>query len=113
MSERPAGRDRPGPPGYDEILVTEPPAAALCSNAEHRRLYVLAEVVVTFGELGVAWQKSALWQMNWHKSFSLCGKCLGNVLEVARGLRPGLRITGTACPSTGSGGPAATEQITP
>jgi hypothetical protein len=104
--------DRPPAPGYDEITVAKPPGRSLCSNRQHRRLYVLAEVVITFGELGVAWQKDALWFHNWGKSFSLCRECFDAVIGVACRCRPGLRITGTTPPSTAGGNPAATGQET-
>jgi hypothetical protein len=97
MADPPA-RTRPPAPGYDEILVTTPPGRALCTNREHRRLYVLAEAVITFGELGTAWQKDALWYHNWHKSFSLCRMCFDSVIQIARERRPGLAVIDTTTP---------------
>jgi hypothetical protein len=88
-----AAPGRPRNPGYDEITVTPPPGRCLCSSAEHRRLGVLAEVVITFGELGIAWQQDNLWQMNWGKSFALCTGCWDSIRRVAEERRPGLTIT--------------------
>jgi hypothetical protein len=100
MADQPPAAARPPAPGDDEILVTRPPGRALCSNREHRRLYVLAEVVITFGELGTAWQKDALWFHNWHKSFSLCRTCFDTVIAVAREHRPGLVLVDATTPGT-------------
>jgi hypothetical protein len=82
-------------PGTDEIVVVKAPARTLCSSREHRRLGVLAEVVVTFGELGTAWQKDALWQTCWGRSYPLCGECWGCVRQVAEGCRLGGSSGGT------------------
>ena len=87
---------RPRPPGYDEILLTAPPGRCLCNSLAHRRLGCLAEVIVTFGELGTAWQTGALWQANWGKSFPMCSECWAAVRKVAQERRPGLVITDTA-----------------
>jgi hypothetical protein len=42
-------------PRHDEIIVTAPDGRTACNSREHARLGVLAEVVVTFGELGTRW----------------------------------------------------------
>ena len=94
--------DRPPLPGYDEIALATPPAPALRTNREHRRLYVLAEVAVTFGELGVAWHKDALWFRNWGQSFPLCRECFDGVMGVARRRRPGLTVIDNRGPATGN-----------
>jgi hypothetical protein len=54
---------------------------------------VPAEVVVTFGELGTRWQKDALWQSNWGRSFALCRRCWDAIRAVAEERRPGLVVT--------------------
>jgi len=71
---------------------------------------VLAEAVITFGELGVAWQKDAIWMHNWGKSFSLCRECFATVTGFARARRPGLKIIDTRAPSTASSNPTATNR---
>jgi hypothetical protein len=63
-------------PGRDEIIVTTPAGRTLCHSREHTRLGCLAEVVVTFGELGTgAWGKDALWPDSWGRSYVMCGEC--------------------------------------
>lgn len=84
--------DGPPVPGTDEIVVVKPPARTLCSSREHRRLGLLAEVIITFGQLGTAWQQDALWQTCWGKSYPLCGECWGCVRQVAEGRRPALAV---------------------
>lgn len=98
MAEQPAP-SRPRPPGHDEILLTAPPGRCLCNSLAHRRLDCLAEVIVTFGELGTAWQTGALWQTNWGKSFPMCGQCWDAVRKVAQERRPGLVITDSTQPT--------------
>jgi hypothetical protein len=92
MSDQLPARTRPRPPGHDEILVTAPPGRCLCNSLEHARLNCLADVVVTFGELGTAWQRGALWQSNWGKAFAVCTGCWDAIREVAQARRPGLVI---------------------
>jgi hypothetical protein len=89
---------RPPAPGHDEILLTAPSGRCLCSNAEHKRLGCLADVVITFGRLGTAWAKGALWQHNWGKSFALCAGCWDTIRQIAQERRPGLVITDTRQP---------------
>jgi hypothetical protein len=45
--------ERPQAPGHDEIVLTAPPGRCLC-NSQHARLNCLADLVVTFGQLGTA-----------------------------------------------------------
>ena len=54
--------DQPPAPGHDEIIVTAPDGRQVCHSRGHARLGVLAEVVVTFGELGTRWQPGAVFQ---------------------------------------------------
>lgn len=84
--------ERPTPPGHDEIVLTTPPGRCLCNSLAHRRLNCLADVVVTFGELGTAWQRDALWQRNWGQSFAVCSRCWDAIRTVAQERRPGLVI---------------------
>jgi hypothetical protein len=85
-------------PGHDEIVVAPPAAEYLCNSREHARTGVVAEVVVTFGELGTRWQKDALWQGNWGRSFALCRRCWGAIRVVAQERRPGLVVTEISLP---------------
>jgi hypothetical protein len=84
--------ERPPPPGHDEIVLTDPPGRCLCNSREHARLYCLADLVVTFGQLGTAWQRDALWQGTWGKSYALCAGCWDAMRVVAQQWRPGLVI---------------------
>src|SRR5689334_8782332 len=85
-------RERPPAPGHDEIILTAPPGRCLCNSREHARLNCLADVVVTFGVLGTRWQRDALWQGNWGKSFAVCQGCWDAIREVAQSHRPNLVI---------------------
>ena len=84
--------DRPPPPGHDEIVLTTPPGRCLCNSRAHARLNCLADVVVTIGELGTAWQPDALWQGTWGKSYPVCADCWDAMRTVAQERRPGLVI---------------------
>jgi hypothetical protein len=84
--------EHPAPPGHDEIVLTSTPGQTLCNSLEHRRLGHLAVAVVTFGELGTRWQRDALWQGNWGKSFPLCAQCWNGIRAAARQHRPHLVI---------------------
>ena len=87
--------DQPPAPGHDEIIVTAPGDRTPCHSREHARLGVLAEVTVTFGELGTRWQRDALWQDSWRRSYAMCGECWDTTRQVAQSARPGLVITDT------------------
>jgi hypothetical protein len=89
--------DQP-PAGHDEIIVTAPDGRQVCHSRGHARLGVLAEVVVTFGELGTRWQPDAVFQDCWGRS---CGECWQAAREVAEARRSALVITG---PTTASAG---------
>jgi hypothetical protein len=91
--------DSPPAPGHDQIVVTAPPARAVCNSREHARLGVLAEVVVTFGALGTAaWDKNAVWPDAWGHSYPMCCECWDHTRQVAQRHRPGLIITDTHPP---------------
>jgi hypothetical protein len=88
--------DSPPAPGRDEIAVTAPAGRVVCNTLQHARLGVLADVVVTFGELGTGrWQRDSLWPDCWGQSYPLCSECCDITLQVAKGRRPALVITGT------------------
>lgn len=66
---------QPPAPGHDEIIVTAPGGRTVCHARGHARLGVLAEVVVTFGELGTHWQPDAVFPDCWGHSYPMCGEC--------------------------------------
>jgi hypothetical protein len=88
--------DSPTAPGHDQIIVTAPAARTVCHSRGHARLGVLAEVIVTFGELGTRWQPDAVFQDCWDRSYPMCGECWQAIREVAQARRPHLVITGTS-----------------
>jgi hypothetical protein len=79
-------------PGHDEIVLSTPSGGCLCGSREHARLGYPAVVVVTFGELGIRWQRDALWQSSWGRSFPVCLRCWDAMREVAQAQRPGLVV---------------------
>jgi hypothetical protein len=91
--------NQPPVPGHDEIIVTAPDGRQVCNSREHTRLGVLAEVVVTFGELGTRWQPGAVFPDCWSRSFALCAECWQAAREVAQGRRPALVIISTTTPA--------------
>jgi hypothetical protein len=91
----------PPAPGHDEIIVTAPPDRTVCHSRQHARLRVLAEVVVTFGDLGTRWQPDAVFQDCWGQSYAMCGECWAAVRQVAQAHRPALHVTGTTRTPTG------------
>jgi hypothetical protein len=82
-------------PGHDEIIVATPDGRTVCHARGHARLGVLAEVVVTFGELGTRWQPDAVFQDCWGKSYPMCRECWQAARQVAQARRPALVITST------------------
>lgn len=90
---------QPPAPGHDEIIVTAPGGRTVCHARGHARLGVLAEVVVTFGDLGTRWQPGAVFQDCWGHSYPMCGECWQAAREVAQARRPALVITGTTTPA--------------
>lgn len=76
-----------------------PTGRYLCNTREHASLGCLAEVIVTFGELGTRWQPDALWQDTWGRSYPLCRECWDSTRQIAQSHRPGLTITETASPA--------------
>ena len=98
--------DRRPAPGLDEIVVTAPPGRCLCNSREHARLGCLAEVVVTFGQLGTRWHRDALWQDSWGRSYPMCRECWDTIRQIAASRRPALVITEAAAPPPRSPAPA-------
>ena len=91
--------DQPPPPGHDEIIVTVPDGRTVCHARGHARLGVLAEVVVTFGDLGTRWQPDAVFQDCRGRSYPMCRECWQAARQVAQARRPALVITGTTIPA--------------
>jgi hypothetical protein len=75
-------------------MLTPLDGRQVCQSRGHARLGVLAEVVVTFGELGARWQPDAVFQDCWGRSYAMCGECFQAAREVAQARRPALVITG-------------------
>jgi len=82
-------------PGANEIVLSAADDKQLCNTLQHTKLGCLAEVVATFGELGVKWQRNALWQDSWGRSYPLCSECWDTMRQIAQSRRPGLVITDT------------------
>jgi len=89
----------PPAPGHDEIIVAAPDGRTVCQARGHARLGVLAEVVVTFGELGTRWQPDAVFSDCWGGSYAMCAECWQAAREVAQARRPALVITATTAPA--------------
>jgi hypothetical protein len=89
---------QPRRPGLDEIVLSAPGAGDLCHALTHRRAGIAALVVVTFGELGVKWQRDALWQDAWGRSYAMCGGCWEETRQEAQQARPALVIHDTTTP---------------
>jgi hypothetical protein len=92
---------QPPAPRHGEIVVAVPDGRQVCHSRGHARLGVLAEVVVTFGDLGTRWQPDAVFQDCWGRTYPMCGECWQAAREVAQACRPALIITGTAHTSAG------------
>jgi hypothetical protein len=78
-------------PGPDEIAVAAPQGRPLCHSLTCRNQGRLAEVIVTFGQLGTSW-RDALWLDSWGRSYPMCGECWDNTRQVALARRPALVI---------------------
>jgi hypothetical protein len=76
-------------------MVAAATGRTVCHARGHARLGVLAEVVVTFGDLGTHWQPDALWQDGWGQSYPMCSECWQATRQLAQARRPALVITGT------------------
>jgi hypothetical protein len=80
-------------PGHDEIVVTAPDGRQVCNSRGHAHIGVLAEVVVTFGDLGTRWQPDAVFPDCWGRSYAMCSECWDAARQVAQAHRPALAIT--------------------
>lgn len=83
--------DQPPVPGHDEIVVSAAASRCLCNDMAHARLGCLADVIVTFGELGTRW-RDALWPESWGRTYAMCHECWNNTRRIAGNHRPGLVI---------------------
>jgi len=95
-------------PGHDEIVLAAPEGRCLCHDRRHRSLGKLADVIVTFGQLGVpGTPRDACWPECWGRSYPMCGQCWDSVLLVVRKARPGLVVTGPGDVAPAGGAPQA------
>lgn len=86
-------------PDHDEITLTVPQGRCLCNDRAHRNLGTLAEVIVTFGQLGVpGTPRDAFWPESWGRSYPMCGQCWEPTRQIAAKARPHLVITGPVQP---------------
>ena len=82
-----------GGPGHDEITLTVPTGPHLCCDRAHRRLGRLADVIVSFGQLGdPRIPRECLWRECWGNSYSMCAACWQYTRQIARKVRPNLVI---------------------
>ena len=90
------------PPGHNQITLTAPEGQHLCNDRQHRNLGRLAEVIVTFGQLGIpGTPREAFWPECWGRSYPMCGPCWKATRETAQQARPHLAIQ-DATQSSGS-----------
>ncbi len=85
----------------------------LCNTRAHATPGCLADVIVTFGELGTKWHRDALWQDSWGRSYPMCMQCWEDTRQTAINHRPALMIRDTTQPPAGPpahGSPAAPSQ---
>ena len=84
----------PTGPGHDEIILTVPEGRCLCNDRQHRNLGTLADVIVTFGQLGVpGTPRDAFWPEVWGRSCPMCAACWEATRQIAAKTRPHLTIT--------------------
>ena len=82
------------PPGHDQITLTVPQGRCLCNDRQHRNLGTLADVIVTFGQLGVpGTPRDAFWPECWGRSYPMCSPCWETTRQTAAKARPHLTIT--------------------
>ena len=82
------------PAGHDEIILTAPEGRCLCHDRQHRNLGTLADVIVTFGQLGVpGTPRDAFWPEVWGRSCPMCAACWEATRQIAAKTRPHLTIT--------------------
>ena len=95
-------------PGHDEIALTVSGAPHLCNDRSHHNQGRLAQVIVTFGQLGVpGTPRDGCWPECWGRSYPMCGQCWDSVARAVRKARPGLAVTGPEDNAPASGPPQA------
>ena len=86
-------------PGHDEITLALPGGRHLCSDRAHRNAGRLADVIVSFGQLGVpGTPRQAFWPEVWRRSYPMCAGCWETTRQIAGKARPHLVIRGTTRP---------------
>src|SRR5262249_20789957 len=98
LTPPPPMTDHPPAPGLDEIAVASSPGRCLCNSREHAQLGCLANVIVTFGQLGIRYHRDALWPECWARPDALCTECWDTARQITASRRPGLVITETTSP---------------
>ena len=87
------------PPGHDEITLAIPGGRHLCSDRAHRNLGRLADVIVTFGQLGTpGTPREAFWPEVWGRTYPMCHPCWQATRQIAAKARPHLVIRDAAEP---------------
>jgi len=90
-------------PGHDEVLLTAPEGARLCSSRGCADAGTLAEVVVTYGVLNdpgaSLYSREALWKEAWHQPYPMCGACWEHSRQVAARYRPRLAVIDATGPA--------------
>jgi hypothetical protein len=79
------------PPGRDEITLIPLTGRHLCFALGCRNLDKLAEVIVSFGELGTG-PGEGLWPELWGRRLAMCVRCCDVTRAVAVERRPDLVI---------------------
>ena len=83
-------------PSHDEIILTVSGAPHLCNDRAHRNQGRLAQVIVTFGQIGALYEpRRALRPESWGRSVPMCAACWDTTREVVRKHRPNLVIHDT------------------
>jgi hypothetical protein len=86
-------------PANDEIILTVPEGRHLCNDRQHRSLGRLAEVIVTFGQLGIpGTPREAFWPECWGRSYPMCSPCWEATRQIVQKARPHLVIRDNAQP---------------
>ena len=81
------------PPGDDEIVLAIPSGRHLCTDRAHRNTGRLADVIVSFGRLGVpGTPREAFWPEVWGHSYPMCGACWEATRQVVHKARPYLVV---------------------
>jgi len=81
------------PPGHDEIVLAIPSSPHVCSDRAHRNAGRLADVVVSFGRLGVpGTPREAFWPEVWGRAYPMCASCWEATRQTAAKARPHLVV---------------------